>query len=191
MIALTTVTPTLFAEQLDTPIGTLVVLTDALDRVRVVDWTDFEPRMHRLLRLRYGWDGMAPDARPAPSRARAALEAYFGGDLHALASVETAAGGTAFQQTVWGALRGIPAGQTRSYAELAAVIGRPSAVRAVGLANGANPIGIIVPCHRVIGASGSLTGYGGGLERKRWLLEFEGALTPTLRDAPAAGTASR
>jgi methylated-DNA-[protein]-cysteine S-methyltransferase len=81
--------------------------------------------------------------------------------------------GTPFQQTVWAALREIPCGQTISYATLARRIGRPSAVRAVGLANGANPVGIVIPCHRVIGANGTLTGYGGGLDRKRWLLSHE------------------
>ena len=83
--------------------------------------------------------------------------------------------GTPFQKTVWRALREIPCGQAISYSELARRIGRPAAVRAVGLANGLNPISVIVPCHRVIGANGTLTGYGGGLERKRWLLSHEGA----------------
>jgi O-6-methylguanine DNA methyltransferase len=90
-------------------------------------------------------------------------------------------GGTPFQRMVWSALREIPAGAPTSYGELAKSIGRASAVRAVGLANGANPIGIVVPCHRVIGANGSLTGYGGGLERKQWLLAHEArhALAPS------------
>ncbi len=83
--------------------------------------------------------------------------------------------GTPFQRRVWAALTHIPAGETRSYGAQATQIGRPSAVRAVGLANGQNPIGLVVPCHRVIGADGSLTGYGGGIERKRWLLRHEGA----------------
>ena len=81
--------------------------------------------------------------------------------------------GTPFQRRVWAALRDIPYGETVSYGELAAALGRPTASRAVGLANGKNPISIIVPCHRVVGADGSMTGYGGGLERKRWLLSFE------------------
>ena len=83
--------------------------------------------------------------------------------------------GTPFQRAVWAALRRIPAGETLSYGQLAAQIGKPKAVRAVGLANGSNPVGVVVPCHRVIGADGSLTGYGGGLPRKLWLLEHEGA----------------
>ena len=84
---------------------------------------------------------------------------------------------------MWAALRGIPAGETWTYGRLAAQIGRPAAVRAVGLANGANPIGVVVPCHRVVGASGGLTGYGGGLARKRWLLDHEAAATAGARAA--------
>ena len=83
--------------------------------------------------------------------------------------------GTPFQKTVWKTLRKIECGHTISYAELARRIGRPSAVRAVGLANGQNPVSVVVPCHRVIGSDGRLTGYGGGLPRKKWLLEHEGA----------------
>lgn len=103
------------------------------------------------------------------------LEEYFAGKRRVF-SVPFAAKGTAFQQQVWHALSEIPFGVTCSYADIARRIGNPAGVRAVGLANGRNPISIIVPCHRVIGASGALTGYGGGLERKRWLLQHEGAL---------------
>jgi methylated-DNA-[protein]-cysteine S-methyltransferase len=103
------------------------------------------------------------------------VHAYFAGDLSAIERLAVVTGGTDFQREVWAALRRIPAGRTLSYGALATQLGRPKAVRAVGLANGANPIGIVVPCHRVIGADGSLTGYGGGLERKRWLLAHEGA----------------
>ena len=101
---------------------------------------------------------------------------YFDGDLNALDGVPCAPGGTPFQARVWKALRTIPVGRTWSYGELARRLGDPKAVRAVGFANGANPIAVVIPCHRVIGASGSLVGYGGGLERKRWLLAHEGAL---------------
>lgn len=104
------------------------------------------------------------------------LAAYFAGRLRAF-DVALAPVGTPFQQRVWAALRAIPYGTTVSYGELAAAIGRPTAARAVGLANGRNPIGIIVPCHRVVGANGSLTGYGGGLPRKRHLLALEAAHT--------------
>jgi methylated-DNA-[protein]-cysteine S-methyltransferase len=104
------------------------------------------------------------------------MRAYLAGELNALDRLPADAGGTPFQQEVWAALRTIPPGVTWSYKQLALRIGRPAAVRAVGLANGSNPIGIVVPCHRVIGANGTLTGYGGGLPRKRWLLEHEGVL---------------
>jgi len=109
------------------------------------------------------------------------LRAYFSGDLTALGDIPVRfERGTAFQQEVWHALRGIPVGETISYAELARRVGRPSAFRAVGSANGQNPIGIVVPCHRVIAADGKLGGYAGGLDRKRWLLAHEGAMTPPL-----------
>lgn len=108
------------------------------------------------------------------------LSEYFAGERTAF-DIELRLAGTPFQQRVWTALRDIPYGQTVSYGELAETLGQPTASRAVGLANGKNPIGIIVPCHRVIGANGSLTGYGGGLERKRWLLAFESSsMQPTL-----------
>ncbi|MEU3885695.1 methylated-DNA--[protein]-cysteine S-methyltransferase [Streptomyces sp. NPDC029041] len=100
------------------------------------------------------------------------LKAYFAGDLEAF-TVPLRMNGTAFQRTVWDELCRIPYGETRTYGQLADALGAPAASRAVGLANGRNPIGIIVPCHRVIGANGSLTGYGGGLERKQRLLDFE------------------
>jgi len=101
------------------------------------------------------------------------LRAYFAGERRAF-ELPLAADGTAFQQRVWAALAEIPFGETRSYADVARQLGQPGASRAVGMANGRNPISIIVPCHRVIGANGTLTGYGGGLERKRWLLRHEG-----------------
>jgi methylated-DNA-[protein]-cysteine S-methyltransferase len=101
------------------------------------------------------------------------LQAFFSGDISAIAGIPVETGGTTFQRDVWAALRQIPAGETWSYGQLARHIGRPAAVRAVGAANGANPIGVVVPCHRVIGANGSLTGYGGGIDRKEWLLNHE------------------
>jgi methylated-DNA-[protein]-cysteine S-methyltransferase len=108
------------------------------------------------------------------------LHAYFAGDLRALDEIPVDPTGTAFQRKVWQALRNIPVGHTVSYSELAENIGSPKAIRAVGTANARNPIAIVLPCHRVIGANGSLTGYGGGLDRKRWLLQHEGATTPEL-----------
>jgi len=103
------------------------------------------------------------------------LERYFRGDLQALEDVAVDPGGTDFQRDVWLKLREIPAGRTWSYADLARAVRRPAAVRAVGAANGANPVPLVLPCHRVIGTDGRLTGYGGGLDRKEWLLHHEGA----------------
>jgi methylated-DNA-[protein]-cysteine S-methyltransferase len=105
---------------------------------------------------------------------RAALSGYFKGDLDRLATVRWRVAGTPFQQKVWHELSGIPAGTTMSYGALATKIEMPRAVRAVGHANGSNPISVVLPCHRLIGANGSLVKYGGGLERKRWLLQHEG-----------------
>ncbi|MCI3271228.1 methylated-DNA--[protein]-cysteine S-methyltransferase [Streptomyces cylindrosporus] len=102
------------------------------------------------------------------------LEAYFKGELKEF-TLQLGLNGTPFQRTVWDQLRRIPYGETRTYGQLADALGKPAASRAVGLANGRNPIGIIVPCHRVVGANGSLTGYGGGLARKQQLLDFESA----------------
>jgi methylated-DNA-[protein]-cysteine S-methyltransferase len=104
------------------------------------------------------------------------LDRYFDGDMAAFEGIETAPRGTAFQERVWDALQTVPAGRTVSYADIAQRIGQPAAVRAVGLANGRNPVPIVIPCHRIIGRDGSLTGFGGGLERKAWLLRHEGAL---------------
>jgi methylated-DNA-[protein]-cysteine S-methyltransferase len=179
-------------ERLDTPTGRLLIVTDEDDhrRVRAVDWEDHEHRLQRLLRIHYGSGTDAFRLREAPSRSPAspssaspspasrALEAYFDGNLRALIGLQTATNGTAFQRTVWDALCHIPVGQTITYRALAQDIGRPTATRAVGLANGSNPISIVVPCHRVIGTNKSLTGYGGGLERKRWLLTHEGIGIP-------------
>jgi methylated-DNA-[protein]-cysteine S-methyltransferase len=159
--------------RLATPIGEAILVWDADGALRAFDWSDHEARMRRLLARHYG--SATPVDAPVPSHLRKALDAYFAGDTRALDGIACATAGTPFQRKVWAALRDIPAGHTESYGELATRIGHPTAVRAVGLANGANPIGLIVPCHRVIGADGSLTGYGGGLERKRWLLEHEGA----------------
>jgi methylated-DNA-[protein]-cysteine S-methyltransferase len=126
-------------------------------------------------------------ARAHLADACTALEKYFAGQRTTFEEVKLAAAGTEFQLQVWRALSRIPFGQTVSYASMASRIGRPKAVRAVGLANGQNPLPIIVPCHRVIGSNGSLTGFGGGIPTKKWLLEFEGALTPELLPVRASG----
>lgn len=160
-------------EHVPTAIGTVLLLTDDRGCVRALDWEDYESRMQRLLRLHYGADRVSLSERRAASEARRALDAYFAGELSSLDAVEVETGGTEFQRSVWRALRQIRPGETVSYGALALRIGRPRAIRAVGLANGSNPVGIIVPCHRVIGANASLTGYAGGLERKQWLLRHE------------------
>ncbi|WP_309628814.1 methylated-DNA--[protein]-cysteine S-methyltransferase [Brevundimonas sp.] len=164
---------TLTLDRIATPVGEVLLVTDGDGAVRALDFADYQPRMMRLLGRH------APDADLiagcAPEGVRSAVEAYFAGDARALDGLKVRTGGTVFQRAVWAALRAIPAGETRSYGQLAAAIGSPKAVRAAGLANGQNPIAVIVPCHRVIGANGTLTGYAGGLERKRWLLAHEGA----------------
>ncbi len=153
------------------PFATLLLITDTDGALRALDFADYEERMRRLLARHYGSFELVPGA--APAALTAALDRYFVGDLTALDTVPVATGGSPFQRRVWAALRAIPPGATTSYGALAAALGNPGASRAVGLANGANPIGIVVPCHRVIGASGTLTGYAGGVERKRWLLAHE------------------
>lgn len=163
----------LMLDRLASPIGEVLLVSDEAGRLRALDFHDYEPRMLRLLRLHYGSQSL--EAGAAPAATRAALDRYFAGDLAALADIPWATAGTDFQRQVWRALVDIPAGHTTTYARLAARIGRPTAVRAMGAANGANPVGIVVPCHRVIGADGALTGYGGGIPRKRWLLAHEGA----------------
>ena len=168
---------TLCLAQVPSPLGSLLVVHDADGKLRALDFHDYAPRMHRLLRLHYGEAGrdFTLVESDAPAASREALAAYFHGEFSALDHIPVQTNGTEFQREVWSALRRIPAGKTLSYGEVAAQIGRPKAVRAVGLANGANPIGIVVPCHRVIGANANLTGYAGGIERKRWLLRHEGA----------------
>jgi methylated-DNA-[protein]-cysteine S-methyltransferase len=167
---------TLTLDRVATPVGEVLLVTDSEGAVRALDFADYEARMTRLL-ARHAPGAAVADGR-APERVRAAVEAYFSGDVRALDGLTVTTGGTDFQRSVWKALRAIPAGETRTYGQLAAAIGAPKAVRAAGLANGQNPVAVIVPCHRVIGANGTLTGYAGGLERKRWLLEHEGAATP-------------
>ena len=173
---------TLTLDRVRTPTGEVLLVTDAEGAVRALDFAGYEARMMRLLRRHWG-EAALVEGR-APSAVRSAVEAYFGGDLTALDRLNVKTSGTAFQRAVWAALRAIPAGETRTYGQLAAAVGSPKAVRAAGLANGQNPIAVIVPCHRVIGANGTLTGYAGGLERKQWLLAHEGVPART-GQAPA------
>jgi methylated-DNA-[protein]-cysteine S-methyltransferase len=181
----------LLIDHLETPIGSLAVVADEAGRLHAVGFTDGHSRMEAQLQA--FTDTHADSLRPArnPGGLTDAMRAYFAGELSAIDALPVAPLGTAFQQTVWRALRDIPCGETISYGTLARRIGNPAAVRAVGLANGANPVAIVVPCHRVIGADGTLTGYGGGLPRKRWLLAHERGLGASLElpfDSPRERT---
>jgi methylated-DNA-[protein]-cysteine S-methyltransferase len=160
----------LFVDRMMSPIGTITLVWEGVV-LRSLNFSDNEQEIERFLRIHYDNYRLTPGR--APMEIRTPLEAYFEGDLMAIDRIKVQTHGTPFQQQVWAALRKIPAGKTKSYGDLARQIGRPNACRAVGLANGSNPVGIVVPCHRVIGANGSLTGYGGGIDRKRWLLAHE------------------
>lgn len=171
MIVAATPPETLTLDRTPTPIGTALVVTDETGTLRAFNWTDYEPAMTAWIARRYA----GVPVREGRGPLRSIFDAYFAGETDAFDKLPWFGAGTPFQQEVWRALCSIPVGQTLSYAGLAARVGRPSAMRAVGAANGANPVALVVPCHRVIGADGSLTGYGGGLYRKRWLLKHEGA----------------
>ena len=160
-------------DRVSTPIGDMVIAADSKGNLRVALFTEDEEVVRRHLRLHYGERGFSVEAVSNPHGLSGAIAQYFAGDLDVIDTLPVETGGTTFQREVWSALRAIPCGTTISYGKLAERISRPAAVRAVGLANGANPVAVIVPCHRVIGANGSLTGYGGGIERKRWLLNHE------------------
>ena len=164
--------------RIPSPLGDLLAVTAPDGTLHALDFHDYESRLRTLFARHHGPAPLTPGE--APPALTSALAAYFAGHHAALAGLPVARLGSAFQQRVWAALRTIPPGETRSYGQLAATLGQPTAARAVGLANGANPIAIVIPCHRVIGAAGTLTGYAGGVERKAWLLKHEGALLPAL-----------
>lgn len=166
----------LFIDRIDTPLGELSVVADEDGNLRATTWSDYASYLRPSLALHYGINGFTVEPAHNPGSLTAAIARYFTGELTAIDALPVETAGTPFQREVWRALREIPCGSTISYAALAQRIGRPNAVRAVGLANGSNPVGVVVPCHRVIGSNGSLTGYGGGVERKRWLLRHERAL---------------
>ncbi len=156
-----------------TPIGTLLV-AERNETVVAAEFEDVAERMAVSLRRRFGVSLDAHEPLSASSPATTSLKRYFGGDLGAIDDIAVDPGGTGFQKQVWDRLRAIPAGEMRGYGILAADLDRPKAARAVGRANGLNPIAIIIPCHRLVGADSSLTGYAGGLDRKAWLLRHEG-----------------
>jgi methylated-DNA-[protein]-cysteine S-methyltransferase len=153
------------------PLGELLLMWDECQELRALDFDDCDARLKCLLRRQY----RSYELRCAfpPTAITDPLDAYFAGAIGSLDKIAVATAGTEFQRQVWAALRTIAPGATTSYGQLAERLGRRSASRAVGLANGTNPVAIVVPCHRVIGASGALTGYGGGLRRKQWLIDHE------------------
>lgn len=165
----------LMIDRVKSPIGDVLLVADGRKLV-ALEFAVAEARMRRQLRARYGQAELVPVRDPLGVSSR--LRAYFAGDLRAIQGLPVDGGGTPFQHRVWSALCRIPAGTTTSYGALARRLRMPSATRAVGRANGQNPISIVVPCHRVIGSDGTLTGYGGGLGRKRWLLDHEGVRVP-------------
>ncbi|MEO0867705.1 MAG: methylated-DNA--[protein]-cysteine S-methyltransferase [Cyanobacteria bacterium J06642_11] len=180
----------LYLTKLESPIGNILLVTEG-DVLVSLDYAGYEHRMMRLLEKRYGQFLLTEDDQlcppPTPTIAQA-IRHYLAGDLTAIDGLPVNPGGTQFQSTVWQALRSIAPGTIMSYGALAKQLGNPGAVRAVGTTNSLNPISIVLPCHRVIGANGTLTGYAGGIERKRWLLAHEGVdLTQLKHQAKQSG----
>jgi methylated-DNA-[protein]-cysteine S-methyltransferase len=168
----------LWIDRIDFALGKILLVTDG-EKLCSVDFSGYETRLMTLLEKRYATIELVEQANPQGFSDR--LRAYLNGEYEAIADIPVNTGGTAFQQTVWQMLRSIPPGQVMTYGELATRIGKPSASRAVGFANSLNPVSIVLPCHRVIGANASLTGYAGGLDTKRWLLHHEGFLGRVLK----------
>ena len=166
----------LLEDKIATPLGPLWVICDEQYRLRAVEWEEHSNRMEELLDIHYRAEGYERVAASNPDGLSQKLADYFSGDLSVIESLPTATAGTPFQRQVWQALRTIPCGQVMHYGQLAETLGRPGAARAVGAANGSNPVSIVVPCHRVIGRNGTMTGYAGGVGRKEWLLRHEGYL---------------
>ncbi|MDR3703697.1 MAG: methylated-DNA--[protein]-cysteine S-methyltransferase [Candidatus Sulfopaludibacter sp.] len=160
----------LHMDRIDSPIGSLLLAWRG-ETLCALGFDDREERLAAALKSRFG--AVTFTSGNGAELFRRRLDEYFAGDLAGLDRIAVDTGGTPFQQSVWRLLRLIPPGTTATYGELAAKLNSPGAARAVGLANGSNPVAIVVPCHRVIGAGGKLVGYGGGLDRKRWLLSHE------------------
>ncbi|WOD40819.1 methylated-DNA--[protein]-cysteine S-methyltransferase [Nodosilinea sp. E11] len=165
------VTTELWIDTLPSAIGDILLVSDG-GSLCALDFADYEARLLRLINKRFAAVTLTPCSNPQGFTDR--LSAYLDGDLHSFDAVPVNPGGTPFQQQVWLALRQIPAGTVASYGELATRVGKPAAYRAVGMANSLNPVAIALPCHRVVGTQGQLTGYAGGLDRKQWLLRHEG-----------------
>jgi methylated-DNA-[protein]-cysteine S-methyltransferase len=176
----------LAVSQLPTPIGALTLASTPEGLCGLA----FEGRVDALWRFLEGRFGrFERGAAVSSGAALPCLEAYFAGDIGALDRVRVDPGGSEFQRRVWTALRRIPGGQTASYSELACSIGQPTGSRAVATANATNPVAIVIPCHRVIHADGSISGYGGGVDRKRWLLRHEADNLPFELGATIGGSA--
>ncbi|MBW4564134.1 MAG: methylated-DNA--[protein]-cysteine S-methyltransferase [Mojavia pulchra JT2-VF2] len=161
----------LLFDKISSEVGTILIVSDG-EKLCALDFADYEQRMSKLLQRRYGNFYFQNVKNPQGFSSK--IQAYFQGDRTSLNNIPVSTGGTAFQQQVWLALQTIAWGTVISYGELAKRIGKSTAYRAVGMANSLNPVAIALPCHRVVGANAALTGYAGGLERKRWLLAHEG-----------------
>lgn len=176
---------TCFFDRVKTPLGEMILVSGEDGALRMTWFEDGDGRWQKAFERWYPCARLV--VKRNPSGHSSSLRAYFEGDVFVLDRMPVAFPGTAFQNKVWKALRTIPCGMTLSYGALAKRIREPKAVRAVGLANGSNPLGVVVPCHRVIGSDGSLTGYGGGLPRKRWLLAHEARHTASNFKLEATG----
>jgi methylated-DNA-[protein]-cysteine S-methyltransferase len=165
----------LFIDKIDSAIGKILLVSDG-EHLCALDYADCESRMMMLLRRHY--PGFQLRDTIDPQGFSGQIRAYLAGDINCINGISVDTGGTAFQQRVWSALRAIPPGTVFTYGELATKLGKPTAYRAVGTTNALNPIAIVIPCHRLVGANGALTGYAGGLERKHWLLQHEGVTLP-------------
>ena len=161
----------LLIDKFDSALGKILLVSDG-ERLCALDYADYEDRMLTLLRRHYPIFQLRETIDPQGFSS--VISTYLAGDITCINRIPINTGGTAFQRQVWSALRAIPPGTILTYGELAVKLGKPTAYRAVGMTNALNPIAIVVPCHRLVGADGALTGYAGGLERKRWLLQHEG-----------------
>jgi methylated-DNA-[protein]-cysteine S-methyltransferase len=168
----------LWLDHVRSPLGTLTIVA-ADDALCALAFPVARSRM--LARIRSRFPGVVLKRRRDPNGYATRVHGYFSGDLKALNGITVDSDGTSFEEQVWKALRTIPPGTTMTYRRLAEVVRRPRAVRAVGLANARNPVCLVIPCHRIIGSGGHLTGYGGGIWRKRWLLAHEGAPSPSAK----------
>ncbi len=162
-------------DEIETEIGKLLLVTNQ-EALCALYYGDEQSQLMKQLKRRYGQFQLHRVNNPQGFTDL--VKAYFAGDYRALDRIPVSVDGTPFQQQVWSALRAIPTGNKIAYGELAAKVGKPTAARAVGMANAVNPVAIVVPCHRVIGANAKLVGYGGGLDRKQWLLKHEGVNLP-------------